>query len=168
MQQLFKLFWEICLLRRGPQDVPAAHVLFWPLVIVGLIVDLLIAVNFVDFQSALPMIITSTVVLFGVVIVLLYISGYGNRILQTLTALVGTGLIFSLIRLPLMLIIKLVPGNTGTFGFIEIFILVWGLVVIAHILRHALSIQLFLAAALTFGYFMLSYQLVNYFIPQAG
>ena len=168
MQQLIKLFWEICLLRKGPQDVPAAQVLFWLLLIVGMVVDLIIAVNFIDFQSALLMVIANTIVLFGVVIGLLYIFRYANRIIQTLTTLIGTGLIFSVIRLPLMLIVKMVPDNASMFGFIEIFILVWSLVVIAHILRHALSIELFLAAMLAFGYFMLSYQLVNYFIPQAG
>jgi hypothetical protein len=67
-----------------------------------------------------------------------------------------------------MFIFKTVPDHAGMFGFIEIFVLIWSLVVIAHILRLALSIEWFLAAMLSFGYFMVSYQLANYFIPQAG
>lgn len=168
MQQLVKLFWDICRLQKGPQDVPAAHVLFWLLLCAGFIVDLIIAVNFVDFQHALLLVPADTLALFGVVAGLLVILGYANRIIQTLTALIGTGLIFSLIRLPVMFIVRLVPQNAGLFGFVEIIILVWSLVVIAHILRHALSIHLLLAGALAFGYFMLSYQLVNYLIPQAA
>jgi len=168
VQQLVKLFWEICLLRKGPQDVPAAHILFWLLLLAGLLVDLVIAVNFVDFQQALLVVLANTVVLFGVVMLLLFLLGFSNRVVQTLTTLIGTGLVFSGIRLPVMILVKLAPQNAGIFGMVEIFILVWSLVVIAHILRHALSIQLFLAGALAFGYFMLSYQLVNYFIPQAG
>lgn len=168
MQQLAKLFWEICVLRKGPQDVPAAHILFWLLLLLGLIVDLIIAVNFIDFEHALLVVLANAAVLFGVVILLLAILGFANRIFQTLTTLIGTGLVFSFIRLPVMFVVKLVPQNAGMFGFVEIIILVWSLVVIAHILRHALSIQLFLAGALAFGYFMLSYQLVNYFIPQGA
>jgi len=167
VQQLVKLFWEICLLRKGPQDVPAAHILFWLLLVVGLVVDLIIAVNFIDFQQALLVVLANTVVLFGVVMLLLRMLGYASRIVQTLTTLIGTGLVFSFIRLPVMFVVKLAPQNVGMFGFVEVIILVWSLVVIAHILRHALSIQLSLAGALAFGYFMLSYQLVNYFIPQA-
>jgi len=168
VQQLVKLFWDICLLRKGPQDVPAAHILFWLLLLAGLIVDIVIAVNFIDFQQALLVVFANTVVLFGVVMLLLFVMGFGSRIVQTLTTLIGTGLVFSFIRLPLVFIIKLVPQNASMFGFVEIILLVWSLVVIAHILRYALSIQFFLAGALAFGYFMLSYQLVNYFIPQGA
>ena len=53
MQQLAMLFWEICVLRKGPQDVPASHIIFGLLLVLGLIVDLIIAVNFVDFRDAL-------------------------------------------------------------------------------------------------------------------
>ena len=51
---------------------------------------------------------------------------------------------------------------------IEISILFWGLIVIAHILRHALSTEFFLAAMLSIGYFMLSYQLAISFHPGTG
>lgn len=168
MQQLVKLFWDICRLQKGPQDVPAAHILFWLLLLAGLFVDLIITANFVDFQSALLLVLANTIVLFGVVMLMLLMLGYTNRILQTLTSLIGTGLVFSFIRLPVIVMVKLAPQNAGMFGLVEIILLVWSLVVIAHILRHALSIQLFLAGGLAFGYFILSYQLVNYFIPQAA
>ena len=168
MQSLVKLFWDICLLRKGPQDVPAATALFWLLLPVGLIVDLFIAANFVEFQSAILLVVSNSLVLFGVVIGLLLVFPYADRVIQTLSSLIGTGLVFSLIRIPLMFIFKTVPDHAGMFGFIEIFVLIWSLVVIAHILRLALSIEWFLAAMLSFGYFMVSYQLANYFIPQAG
>ncbi len=168
MQQLVMLFWDICLLRKGPQDVPVAYILFWPLLLVGITVDLAIAVNFVDFQQALLVVVANTMLLLGVVTILLFVLGYVTRIVQTLTSLIGSGLVFSFIRLPILFIIKLAPQSTSLFGSMEIVILVWSLVVIAHILRHALSVQPFLAGALAFGYFILSYQLVNYLIPQAA
>ena len=168
MQQLFKLFWEICLLRKGPQDVPSASVLFWILLTTGLFVDLFMAVNFVDFQSAILLVITNTLALFAMVAGLLMLFSYRNRIIQTLITLIGTGLIFSVIRIPLMFIFKAMPDHGGMFGFVEIFVLIWSLVVVAHILRHALSTEFLLAGMLSFGYFMVSYQLANYFIPQAG
>ena len=113
------------------------------------------------------MLFRSTALLFAVVILILVTLGYANRITQTLTTLIGTGLVFSFIRLPIIFVIKLAPQNAAMLGFLEITVLVWSLVVIAHILRYALSIQLFLAGALAFGYFVLSYQLVSYLIPQA-
>ena len=155
------------MLRKGPQDVPAATVLFWLLLFAGLIVDLILAVNFIGWHDALLVVVLNTLLLFGVVSALLLLLGYANRVIQTLTTLIGTGLVFSVIRLPVVFVLRLMPADTGVFGFLEIFILIWSLVVIAHILRHALSIQLMLAGVLSFGYFMLSYQLVNYFIPQA-
>ena len=167
MQQLLKLFWNICLLRQGPQDVPAAAVLFWLLLIMGFLLDLFMAVTFFEFSRALLVVSINTAALFGVVILLLLILGFANRIIQTLSTLIGTGLVFGFIRLPMILLAKLMPQSVGMFGFVEVIILVWSLVVIAHILRHALSIELLLAGVLAFGYFMLSYQLINYLIPQA-
>lgn len=168
MQQLITLFWDICRLQKGPQDVPAAPILFWLLLALGLIIDLAITVSFVDFQQALLLVLANTIVLFAVVIFMLVMLGYASRIMPTLTTLIGTGLVFSFIRVPIIFMVKLAPQNASMFGLVEIMLLVWSLVVVAHILRHALSIQLFLAGALAFGYFMLSYQLVNYFIPQAA
>ena len=168
MQQLVKLFWEICLLRKGPQDVPSATVLFWLLLLVGFVVDLFMAANFVEFSSAIMLVLANMLALFGIVIGLLAVFRYTNRIVQTLTTLIGTGLVFSFLRLPLMFVFKAMPDNAGMFGMVEIFILIWSLVVVAHVLRHALSIEFFLAGMLSFGYFMVSYQLADYFIPQAG
>ena len=168
MYQLMKLFWEISLLRKGPQDVPGARVLFWPLLLAGFFVDLFMAVNFVDIQSAISLVLANTLLLFGLVILLLYVFRYQNRIMQTLICLIGTGLIFSFIRMPLMYIFKFIPNTPGIFGMLEIGVLIWSLFVIAHILRHALSIEFMLAGMLSFGYFMVSYQLANYFLPQAG
>lgn len=168
MQQLFKLFWEICLLRKGPQDVPSASVLLGVLFVFGFVVDMFMAINFVDLQSALLLVLSNMLVLFAVVIGLLVVFRYSNRIVQTITTLIGTGIIFSFLRIPLMFIFKALPDNAGMFGLLEIFILIWSLVVVAHILRHALSTEFFVAGMLSFGYFMVSYRLANYFLPQAG
>lgn len=168
MQQLIRLFWEICLLRKGPQDVPSAVVLFWLLFLIGFVVDVFMAVNFVDFQPALFLVLANILVLFGMVISLLAMFRYKNRIIQTLTTLIGAGLVFSFLRMPLLFVFKSYPDSAGIFGIMEIFLLIWNLLVVAHILRHALSTELFVAGMLSFGYFMVSYQLVDYFIPQAS
>jgi len=168
VQQILKLFWEICLLRKGPQDVPGAWVLFCVLFLVGFAIDIFMAANFVAFSSALLLVLTNTLVLFGTVSALLAMFKYSHRIVQTLSCLIGTGIIFSFFRIPLMFVFKTLPDHGSMFGMAEIFLLIWSLVVIAHILRHALSTEFFVAGMLSFGYFMVSYQLANYFIPQAA
>ena len=168
MIPLFKLFLDICLLRRGPQDVPASATLFAMVLVASLLIDVIVVASRSPVDEALLMVLINTSTMLLVVFILLRILGHAARSLQTLTALLGTGVIISCLLLPMLAMNAIFATESSMFEFFLVAFNFWSLVIITHILRHALEITLFPAAVLAIGYVMLSFSLVNLFLPQAG
>ncbi len=155
MQNLLSLFWDICLLRRGPQDVPHSRALLAILVLAGFLVDLLFFTWQAAFAHALAFVAASLAAMVGVITVLLGGLGYRRRVVQTLTAMLGAGLVFSALALPALIAVSVAPAIRGPMVLLTLALNLWSLVVTAHILRHALSVHLLPAALLAVGYFYL-------------
>jgi len=168
MTALLRLFWNICLLRQPPQDVPASWTLFLLVLSLNLVIDSLRVSEQVGLPQAVVLILIYSGALLGVIVLLLGLLGHLARAQQTLTALLGSGLLITLCILPVEWVMALFPGSEGMFGFLLLFLYVWSLIVTAHILRHALSVKFFFAAVLSLGYFMLSFRLASLLIPQVG
>ena len=171
MPHLIRTFWKICLLQKAPQDVPYSRGLLLLLLLVGFLVDNLnlnIALPEIAIISVIVVVSLHTVFLLGSLSILLTLMGYRARVFQTLTALIGTGIIISLLALPVLLIVSRIVTDPGYFGLILLILNIWSLLITAHILRHALSIGFLLAGLLAFGYFMLSIKLVDVMLPVSG
>lgn len=168
MSQLFRTFWEVCVLQKAPQDIVYSRGLFVLLLLIGFVVDninLNIALPQVMLPSVLGVVSLHTLILLGSLSALLMVMGYQARIVQTLTALLGTGIILSLFALPVLLIVGRSANEPGYFGIILLLLNIWSLLITAHILRHALSVGFLLAGLLAFGYFMLSIKIVDVMLP---
>ena len=171
MPHLIRTFWEICLLQKAPQDIPYSRGLFLLVLLAGFLVDnvnLNIALPEVAIASVIMVVSLHTLFLLGSLSALLTLMGYRARIFQTLTALVGTGIIISLLAFPVLLMVSRVASEPGYFGLILLLLNIWSLLVTAHVLRHALSIGFLLAGLLAFGYFMISIKLVDVMLPVSG
>lgn len=168
MYALFDAFFEICLLRKGPQDLPAS----WPLLKLSLITyglsSLLSLLSTVEPPLALFQAVLDAALLAGLTYGLLRVTGHRPRFLQTLTALAGTGTLLGLIAWPLTLWMQTeAAADTGTgLSFLLFFLLLlWSIAVIAHILRHALSTTLGMGLLYTLGYLMISVMVWELFYP---
>ncbi len=164
MRSLLRLFWEVCLLRKGPQDMPFSRELLAILIAVGMGVDVLrlaLADTGMDFGGVLVFAVAALIfnlAFFGGLVV---IAGYRARLVQTLIAWFGAMLLIGLIDLPLVLVLHFAPGvGTGVALLFQILV-IWSLLVTMHVLRHALSINPVLAGVLSLGYFLLSVLLYN-------
>lgn len=168
MRALASLFWNICLLRAGPQDVPASRELL--AVVLGLSVasNLIFVLGRTSPIEALVFVVSALGILLGLVYLLLAVFGYRERSLQTLTALGGSGLVLSVLAVPVLFLALLVPGSANPFAWLLLLLNVWGLVVIAHVLRHALSVHIVQGGLLALGYLYLNIELAEYLLPQAG
>ena len=168
MTSLLRLFWNICLLRQPPQDVTASWALFGIVLLLNLIIDSVRVAAQVGLLQAIFLILVYSGALLLVIVLLLWLLGHVARAQQTLTALLGSGLLITFFILPVEFVMGLFPDAEGMFGFLLLFLYVWSLIVTAHILRHALSVTFFFAAVLSLGYFMLSFELATLLIPQVG
>src|SRR5579859_1935918 len=106
MLELLRLIWDICCLRRGPQDLPYAPMFLGVLcaAIIGMQVGTGLLVH--SSQSAFGSAVFELLFDLAVLFLLLSVRDLRNRYVQTALALFGCGLVLQLILLPLLLILS--------------------------------------------------------------
>lgn len=157
--RLFSVLIDICLLKRGPQDLPHQSGLTLALLLGALALEAYSA----SLVSSSPLLFSS-VVLSGAFALaatwaILRMRRVESRYWQTLLALVSTGLLFSLLALPLLVAVgPLDPDNMPQFsplvGLGIVILATWRLLVAGHIWRHALEVPLPVGVLVALGTFM--------------
>ncbi len=161
---LLQRFFQICLFKAGPADVPASH---WLLKLVCLIYfSVGTLVSHVDhpWSAALFASLSDTLLLLSVCWLLVSVRGLSERFLQTATAMAGTGAIMGLFGLPIFLLFRQVESQGQLTSLVLLLVLIlmfWSLFITAHIFRHALEIRPGMAAILTVAYTILSLVVVG-------
>jgi hypothetical protein len=166
---LLKLFIDLCRLRAKPQDVPASSALLLLSIVLALVSGMLSISGSV--HGLMQVIIIS---LMDVAITLILLSLFLNlmnlssRLLQTATAMFGTGTVINLVSLPVMLLMNSSPDNPGyqLLGALFYFaLLIWSLVVMGHIIRHSFNLHLTGGILIAIGYFLLINTLIQTLLP---
>ncbi len=103
LKVLFGLFWQLCLFRRGPQDVPYSPVLLVMLVgaLIGLGCGLILWLDQGYLQQNVMGSLAALTAWFVIVYAILALKQSTSRMVQTMTACLGTDLIVSLVSVPL-------------------------------------------------------------------
>jgi hypothetical protein len=164
MLQLIRAWFDICLLRRAPQELPASsYLLGLSLCCYGL-VSVLVSTQSYPFSQALLLAAVDLGMLILFVWSLLYLQRKTARINQTLSALAGTGSLMGLIALPLLLVIG--PGTvaepvSAPLLSLWLLLLLWNLFVMAHIIRHALSSSFAIGFGVSLLYALLNMQVIT-------
>jgi len=139
---------DVCLLRRGPQDLPysvsllAAVAAAWLVLQLGVAVARAVPLDGVFAGAALELMFT-----LGALNVILTLRGLRNRFVQTATALLGCTLVFILLNVPILLLIGDPPTTVQQISPLQILLvlvslplLVWKVLVDAHIFRHSFDV----------------------------
>ncbi len=170
MLALFKVFIDIVLWRKGPQDLPASGLLltltalgyFALSIALGSAAKLVLAD--VKNTPAAPPLLTGTLVEIGLSLtwiwLLLALFRHKNRYWQSATAFMGAGIVLS----PIVLVAHLVAVSIGQDSPLAwpaylalLAASIWFLLVVSHILRSALEIRLLPAVVLAFLYALSEY-----------
>lgn len=153
MTDLIRRLIAVCLLQEGPQSLPAS----WNLLTVIIAVDVALgypaAAAYSPSGQAAAQVIVSTVLAAGFAYLAVDLRGYRERFVQTATALFGADAVVTLAALPIAITMSPAAGREVTmadFGMLVIGI--WNLVILGHILRHALSITLSTGVLIALGY----------------
>jgi hypothetical protein len=167
---LWKLL-EICLLRAGPQDLPGAS-RFMLLMLTGyFLVDLLIAQLSFSFGNAVGVSVLDVLLLAAFTQLLLRGMSKLERFNQTLAAMAGTGQLLGIVALPLIHGLNLAQAageSAPGFAILWLVVLVWSLLVLGHILRHALSVSLMMGVGFGVLYSLFSAMIVRAVFPEGG
>ncbi len=165
---LFKFFFEICLLRRKPQDLPGSPELLAVSAVAYLLISsLLMLVSATPKQALLSSMVELALVAL-ITLVILQLNRHFERLQQTLTAIFGTGCIISLFAIPLLYSGLLTqPGGllqaVAVLGYLAL--LFWNILVMGHILRHALTTTLGFGIVFAIIYIVITSTLISVLLP---
>lgn len=140
---------DILLLRRGPQDLPFAPYLLVRAAALCVIVQTAIALIVHDTSLATVLVGALLWLVFTLLTLnlLLTLRGLRSRFVQMASALLSCTLVFTVLSAPIALLAGDTPVNAETMtplqmliGAVSLPLLIWKLVVDAHIFRHSLNL----------------------------
>ncbi len=160
MLNLIRAFVDICLLRRGPQDLPTSGFLLYLTLVTYTVSGFLQALGVYPVGTAAMASITDTALLALLTLSLLYMNGLGVRVPQTLSALAGTGtVVVILAMIPTYWMYSAQARNSDhTMSSVLLLVLtVWYLMVMGHIIRSALSTRMFVGVVVAIMYALVAW-----------
>jgi hypothetical protein len=162
---LLNYFWDLCLLRAKPQDAPASYMLLLLALLANLLAGVLVLGD--AFGGPVPAFLAALaddLLLMGFLWVLLTWRDRRSRFLQAMTALLGSGILLSLISFPLQLVAG-TPSQPSAVaawaGLSLLLLLVWIHLVMGHILRYTLEVVLAAGILLALVFNLISALLVQ-------
>lgn len=165
MQALIFRFFDICMLRAGPQDLPASVFLLRLVLALYIIVGILLSLPVSGFERAAMEVIFETALLGILLYAILQWRGLTARFTQMFIALMGTGIILGVLMMPV--VYQLVAASVSKepalmAALVWGGLLFWSITVFAHILRHGFAIHIAYAFALAIGYMLLFNQISSW------
>ncbi len=150
MQPILMLFWNLCLLRTGPEHVPTAGFFVGLVVAVNLIVSTLVALSAPvepTFMQALSIPVVAAAVLAGASWLVLRANELTHRFTATFTALIGVDAIITAISWPMLVLTRPTmeaPSTLLDWVLIlgQLALVFWWVTVAGFIFARALSARL--------------------------
>jgi hypothetical protein len=170
MSRLILIWLDICVLRAAPQDLPASRELLGLAMAGYLLVSFLLSLPAYPPVDAGQLALMDAVLLVLFAVTVLYIPGKIARLTQTLTALSGTGTLLGLFALPVIQLLS--PDHESgqlslLAGMLWLALFGWNLIVVAHIMRHALSVNLPVAIGIAMLYTLVAMQIIDALFPMS-
>ena len=148
MPEFFQQIRDICLLRRGPQDLPysIAALIGVAAGCVALQLGVAVARN-LPINGVLAGAVLWLLATLGALNLILNLRGLRNRFVQAATALLGCALVFTLLSMPIALLVGEPPISAEQMsplqlilGLVSLPLLIWKVIVDAHVFRHSFDV----------------------------
>ncbi len=164
MYQLLTLIFNICLFKKGPQDMPVTKALLLLLIPVYFCISLLVLILNMDFIHAIFQTTVEIVLLLGFVKVILFFAKKPARYQQTASALIATDSLISFFAIPVM---ATLVGDGSAFSILSIIaLMIWHWLVSGHIFSQALEKPFTFGLGLALLYILISSQVIGLIFPQ--
>jgi len=167
MFEIIKLLFDICLFKKGPQNLPNSVWLLRILVVVDVGISFLMMNIRTDWLNSLLQAVVGVLLVVGFSWIMLYVARRLERFELTACALLGTDALISFFALPGMASMMLGRGALLAF-FVMIALMIWHWAVIGHIIRNALGQTLVFSLGLAFLYILGSYQVMALLFPEVA
>ncbi len=167
MRALLNFFVDICLLRAKPQDLAASTAVLGLVAVLNVLVGFLLIVTARrQVLLALGESLLEVLLMLGVLNLALKLTDRAERFYQTASAILGSSALLGLVSLPLLGWSGAGESSPAEFSALFLLLLVvWSLVVLGHILRHAFDVTLGQGVLLGVVYTFCSYAVVVFLFP---
>lgn len=164
-QALPRLFLNLCLIKKGPQDIPNN-----PALLKGAFLCYFLLGSV--FMSVDKPVIDAVILSFiGAILLGVFMYGILNffslldRYNQSLTAMYGTGALIAAVSTPIMYACQAIANGQkiGVFGLVLSWLVVWSFAVMANIIHETIQKSFVITILLTVLYLYLSHSLVEVF-----
>lgn len=161
MQQIFKAFIDVFLLRRGPEHLPKSSLLLAMTIGMSIIVHFLFyAIVESEYETDLFLEFATELLKIASYVIVLLIFGLISRVVQTMTAIIGCNVILALLLTIILMLSRPLMSNEldAAFAWLVTF---WLIVVEGHIISRAIQLHWITGIAIAVVIFIL--QLGFYF-----
>ena len=165
MFDIIKVLFDICLFKKGPQDLPYSLWLLRLLLVVYVSIRVLMLSIRFDWLEVLLQVIVDIFLVAGFFWIMLYLARKLGRFYQALSAVLGTDALISFIALPGMATME--TGHGELWVILVVLVLIgWHWAVTGHIIRNALDKSLSFSLGVAFLYLLGSYQVMALLFPE--
>lgn len=163
---IFKLFLDICLFRKGPQDIPLSGFLLVLTLMFTLSTSILLSWVEVEFFQAILQSLCATSLLVGFFFGMLRMAGKMTRFPQSLIAALAADGMITALAIPLVLVSVALPEWQATVSLLLLAMMLWELAVLGHIIQQAMDFPRYGPGfALAFVYTVLSMRIMMGLFP---
>jgi len=163
MNRLLQFWLGLCLLRHVPQQLPPSLWLLGLSIVCYAVGSVMVMALSYGLATGVQLGLMELLLLSGYVAGLLSLAGKRERIQQTLSALTGAGTLLAVPALALTLVESAMDLQLAPLWLL---LLLWNLLVTAHIMRHALSSSMLAGAGVAMLYVLASTQVIVTVFPQ--
>ncbi len=158
------------LLKTAPGDLPYSFGLMNRIIFLYLVSGLVVQSELVEPSLSISRMVLNIVITLFFSYAILSALNLKARLVQTISALVGVGIIFNLLAWPLLNQLGEEASTEPVAGIISLLVLLlmsWELLVTAHIFRHALNVKIAQGIMLALGLFFISITLSQMIFPDS-
>lgn len=164
MFELIVLFFDICMVKKTPQDLPYSINFLKILVVINIFVNFLLSNISVNWFDSLLKAVAGVSMMVVFSWSSLFFVRKSGRFCQTTSALLGTDTMISIFSLPAVASIAI--NQAGLLAFLMMIgLIIWYWVITGHIMRNALQQSFSFSLGLAFLYLLVSYQVMTFIIP---
>jgi hypothetical protein len=169
MYAILNSFWKICLLRLAPQDLPTSSLLLALSLLMYVLSSIVVGLVNMSPLSALLSGVVDVLIVAGLTFLLLWVRDLGVRYMQTLTALAGSGTILAVFAAPVLWWQVQQPDVLPMVStMLMMALLTWNLVVVGHVLRHAITTKLYLGILIALVYLYVAISIISSLFKVTG
>jgi len=165
MNSLIAPFWNICRFRLGPQDLPCSTALLRGALLFYVLISTVVSGFDLEPASAVMAALVDAGLMLSMIWLVLWARQLTPRFMQSAAALLGTGILFGFVAVPLMWWQSQYtePNQALAPSLLILMLFGWNVAVIGHILRHALNTQFYIGVLMSLLYTYISITIIRAF-----